>query len=114
MIKETAAFVSGAGEWEAIAPGVRRKLLGYDENLMMVVVRFDKGAVGALHDHPHRQATYVAEGEFEITISGEKQTLRSGDGFFVPPGARHAAIALTAGILVDVFAPAREDFLKTK
>ena len=113
MIKPTDTFVSGAGEWEAIGPGLQRKLLGYDATLMMVVVRFDEGAVGALHDHPHRQATYIAEGEFEITISGEKKKLQAGDGFFVPSGARHAATALTAGILVDVFAPAREDFVKT-
>ena len=112
MIKPTDAFVSGTSAWETIGPGVRRRLLGYDDALMMVVVQFDEGAVGALHDHPHRQATYVAEGEFEITISGEKQRLQAGDGFFVPPGARHAAAALTAGILVDVFAPAREDFVK--
>ena len=111
MIASGSIFIEGAGDWQTVAPGVRRKLFGYDSTIMMVVVRFDEGAVGALHDHPHRQATYVAEGEFEVTISGEQRTLRAGDGFFVPPGAAHGARALTAGTLVDVFAPAREDFV---
>jgi quercetin dioxygenase-like cupin family protein len=112
MSAETGMFVHTDNDWQNIGPGIRRKLLGYDAALMMVVVEFEAGAVGALHEHPHRQATYVAEGEFEITIAGDKQNLRAGDGFFVPSGANHGAVALTAGTLVDVFAPAREDFVK--
>ena len=29
--------------------GISRKVLAYDENLMSVEVRFEKGAVGAMH-----------------------------------------------------------------
>ena len=111
MSVDTMVFVHGDSDWQTVAPGVQRKLLGYDAALMMVAVRFEEGAVGALHDHPHRQASYVAEGEFEVRINGDQRTLRKGDGFFVPPGAPHSAHALTAGTLVDVFAPAREDFV---
>jgi quercetin dioxygenase-like cupin family protein len=37
--------------------------------------------------------------------------LRAGDSFFVASGLLHGVEALEAGTLVDVFTPAREDFL---
>jgi quercetin dioxygenase-like cupin family protein len=104
-------FMSGGDEWETVAPGVQRGILGYDGALMMVAVRFENGAVGAPHHHAHRQVTYIAEGSFEVTIDGQTRTLAAGGSFFVPPNAVHGVIALSAGVLVDVFTPAREDFL---
>lgn len=97
--------------WQETGDGVARKILGFDSQLMMVCVRFEKNAVGALHHHPHRQVSYVESGRFEVTINGEKKMLKQGDCFFVAPEAMHGVVALEDGILVDVFTPAREDFL---
>ena len=33
--------------------GVVRKVLAYSENLMNVELKFEKGAIGAKHSHPH-------------------------------------------------------------
>lgn len=99
-------------EWEAVDKGVRRKILGYDDNLMMVAVKFDKGAVGTLHSHEHRQVTFVESGQFEVTIDGKKKTLKKGDSFFVSPNLIHGVVAVKEGILIDVFTPARSDFLQ--
>jgi len=33
-------------------------------------IKFEKGAVGALHRHPHSQATYIESGVFDMTIDG--------------------------------------------
>jgi quercetin dioxygenase-like cupin family protein len=95
-----------------MAPGVTRKILGYDDALMMVVVKFETGAIGALHHHPHRQVSYVAAGKFDAEIDGVKRTIKAGDCFFVAPDLEHGVVALEPGMLIDVFAPAREDFLK--
>jgi quercetin dioxygenase-like cupin family protein len=97
--------------WEPTDVGVERKILGYDEHLMMVLVRFKKGAVGTLHHHVHRQATYVQSGSFEVTIDEKKKILNEGDYFFVAPDLVHGVVALEEGFLVDVFTPARMDFL---
>ena len=32
--------------------------------------------------------------------------------FYVPPHAIHGAVCLEAGVLIDVFSPMREDFIK--
>lgn len=98
--------------WEQMAPGVKRKIMAYDERLMLVRVEFEKGGVGNLHSHPHTQITHVEKGSFEVEISGEKQVLKAGDVFYVPPHAIHGAVCLETGVLIDVFSPMREDFIK--
>lgn len=97
--------------WDQTAPGVQRKILGYDDQLMMVHVQFEKGAIGTVHHHIHRQVTFVESGLFEVSINGEKQQLKKGDSFFVEPDTPHGVVALDAGSLIDVFAPVRKDFL---
>lgn len=105
-------FIRGAErEWVEVGEGVWRQILGYDGTVMMVRIRFRKGAVGALHRHPHRQTSLVEEGAFEVEIDGRREVLRAGDGYFVPPELLHGVVALEDGVLVDTFAPAREDFL---
>ncbi len=100
--------------WDALGNGVERKILGYDNEVMMVLVRFEKGAVGTLHHHVHRQVSYVDSGRFEVEIDGVKKILQKGDCFFVAPNLVHGVVALDAGCLVDVFTPAREDFIKVE
>ena len=98
-------------EWEVVAPGMKRKIMAYDESLMLVRVEFEKGAVGTLHSHRHVQISHVESGLFEVEISGEKKQLREGDVFYVPPHAIHGAVCLEPGVLIDVFSPMREDFI---
>lgn len=97
---------------EVTAAGMKRKIMAYDEHLMLVRVEFEKGAVGTLHSHPHTQISSVESGAFEVEIAGEKKVLKAGDVFYVPPHAVHGAVCLEAGILIDVFSPMREDFIQ--
>lgn len=99
-------------QWENPGPGIHRQIMGYDGQLMIVKVRFDKGAVGTQHEHFHSQATYVASGKFELTIGGQKKILSAGDGYYVAPDEMHGCVCLEEGILIDTFSPHREDFLK--
>lgn len=97
--------------WENVDQGLDRQIMGYDDKIMMVNVRFKKGAVGQMHNHPHSQSTYVLSGSFEVTIGEEKKVLKAGDGFYIPPEVMHGAVCLEDGVLIDVFSPHREDFL---
>jgi quercetin dioxygenase-like cupin family protein len=94
--------------------GVRRQILGYGPDLMLVRVEFDAGAVGAVHHHPHRQATYVSSGAFEVTVGDERTRLVAGDCFYAAGDVPHGVRALEPGTLVDAFTPAREDFLTAR
>lgn len=102
---------SQEGDWTDLGQGNRRRVALHTPELMLVEFAFEKGGVGALHSHPHVQASYVAEGRFEVTIGDRTQTLTAGDSFIVPSGLVHGVVALEAGRLVDSFAPYRADFL---
>jgi quercetin dioxygenase-like cupin family protein len=105
-------FDSDNIEWENLGDGLKRKILGYDDNIMMVKIHFEKGSIGYEHNHPHSQTTYVQSGVFEVTIDGKTKTLKEGDSFFVQSNLKHGVVNLEDGILIDVFSPKRDDFLK--
>ena len=112
-VPSSAPFVrSRDTAWETVGPGGRRQILGHGPDLMMVRVVFRKGAVGTLHQHPHRQVSYVVSGSFEVTIDGETSTLGPGDCVFVHADLPHGAVAREDGTLIDVFTPTRDDFLR--
>ena len=100
-------------EREDLGGGVSRKILNYGGNLMMVEVTMKKGGVGSVHTHPHEQISYIAAGSFEFTVGGEKQVVKKGDSLYVASGVPHGTLSLEEGsIVVDIFSPIREDFLK--
>lgn len=104
-------IITSEMEWEELGGGVSRKFLGYDNQIMMVQVKFEKGALGTPHHHFHTQATYVASGKFEFTVGGEKKIVVGGDGVYMEPNILHSAVCLEPGMLIDVFSPIREDFM---
>jgi quercetin dioxygenase-like cupin family protein len=98
---------------ETVAPGLKRQLLGFNEEIMAVRAFFEEGAVGELHKHPHSQVAYVVTGRFEVTVGDMTQTLVAGDSFYVAPETMHGAVCKEAGVLIDMFSPMREDFLES-
>jgi len=106
-------FIDDEIPWEDIGGGLKRKIVGYTDDLMFVVVHFEKGAIGAPHTHnTHDYIGYVAEGSFEAEIDGVKKILVKGDAYMAPKKVMHGAVALEEGsTLIDVFTPKRADFL---
>ena len=101
-------------QWEDLGDGIKRKIVGHTEDLMAVHLIFAKGAIGHPHAHDiHDQIGYVVEGSFEAEVDGEKRVLKKGDAYIAKKLAVHGAIALEEGsILLDMFSPVRQDFLK--
>ena len=99
-------------EIEDIGGGLKRQMLGYDQELMAVKIWFSEGAIGYNHAHRHSQVTYVVEGEFYFNIDGVTKIMKAGDSCMIPPYADHGATCPTGGILIDTFSPPREDFLE--
>ena len=96
--------------------GATRKVMAHQKDLMIVEVTFEEGADGAPHRHPHSQATYVVSGEllFRIGEAGEStdRVVKPGDTLYFPSNVPHCCKALTPAVVIDVFTPEREDFLK--
>ncbi|WP_300061607.1 cupin domain-containing protein [uncultured Roseobacter sp.] len=95
----------------ATDPGVTRQVLADHPDLMVVSFRFEEGAEGPLHAHPHVQSTYVKSGRFRFTIGDEHRVVGPGDSFVIPSGARHGCLCEAPGELIDCFTPRRADFL---
>lgn len=105
-------FILGKNiEWETVGEGVQRQIMGYDDKLMLVNVKFEKGGIGVMHQHHHSQVTYVVSGKFKVTIGDETMVLEGGDSFYIPSNVMHGAICLESGYLIDTFSPIREDFM---
>lgn len=92
--------------------GVQRKVLSYSENIMSVELHFEKGAIGALHSHPHEQIGYIISGSLIYKEEGqEDKVLKAGDTYYVAPNVEHGVVALEETMLFDVFTPMRKDFV---
>lgn len=97
---------------EDLGNGVVRRVLAYSNDIMTVENHFEKGAIGALHSHPHTQVTYVVSGAFEFEIDGEKHVVKAGDTLLKTDGVIHGCVCLEEGILLDIFNPYRQEFVE--
>ena len=98
-------------DWQEVEKGIARKIMSYTNDIMLVKVRFEKGAIGTRHHHPHLQMSYIAKGVFDVSIGNDTRLLKEGDVYFAPSDVEHGVVCKEDGILIDVFSPARQDFL---
>jgi quercetin dioxygenase-like cupin family protein len=92
-------------------PGLKRRVLAYNDKLLLAEHEMVKGWVGELHRHRHDQVVYVVRGHLRVTCQGTTFDLRAGDTFVVRGGIEHGASALEDSVVVDVFTPCREDYV---
>jgi quercetin dioxygenase-like cupin family protein len=98
---------------EEVSEKITRKILSHSEKLMLVELNMKDGAQGSRHSHPHEQITYVVSGKISFYEEGKPDSiLIAGDSYYFKPNAVHGLIALEDSVIVDIFTPAREDFLK--
>ncbi len=99
------------GEWKPAEPGVQRKITTVGKGMMSMLVKFEEGAEGYVHSHPHEQLTYVAYGEMEFRIGDKLHIVKEGESIYIPSEVEHGVRALRPSMLFDTFTPIREDLL---
>ena len=63
----------------------------------------------------HEQITLVERGRADFFVEGQKRTAKAGDVLLFPSGIQHGATMLEEEVvLIDIFSPPREDFLRAK
>jgi quercetin dioxygenase-like cupin family protein len=92
-------------------PGLTRQVLVHSAAMMLVRHQMRKGWRGAPHKHPHEQMVYILNGRVQIFANGVEHETTAGDNFIVAANVEHHAIALEDSIVLDIFTPAREDYL---
>jgi unsaturated pyranuronate lyase len=94
-----------------LAPGVTMRPL-FGEGAMLNLLEFAPDARVPVHDHSHEQLGYVLEGELVLEIDGVEHLLGAGDAYRIAGGTQHAAWSYGPCVVLDVFAPVREDYLQ--
>ena len=99
---------------EQMAEGIERQMLVGDR-MMICRFRFKPFLVTPEHDHPHEQMTIVERGRVRFFIEGEERIALAGDVLHFPSHCWHGATMMDEEvILIDIFSPLREDFLRHK
>jgi quercetin dioxygenase-like cupin family protein len=91
--------------------GVTRRILAHSANLMLTEHTLEKGAVLPDHKHVHEQLVYLLKGEILLEMAGEHLNLVAGDSLAIPSDVNHKVTALTKSVALDIFSPARQDYL---
>jgi unsaturated pyranuronate lyase len=83
----------------------------HGERITLAVVELDPGAVVAEHSHENEQLGIVLRGALDFRIGDDRRKVGPGGTWCIPANAPHEAIAGPEGaVVIDVFAPPREDF----
>lgn len=97
---------------ERIAEGIERQMIVGD-NLMICRFFFAPFLVTPEHDHPHEQMSIVVSGRVRFFVEGIERIASPGDVLHFPPNCWHGATMMDEEVvLIDIFTPVREDFLK--
>lgn len=98
--------------FKEVLPGIRLKTLVYGEKTLFAEFRMDAGAVLPKHAHIHEQTGYLIKGKIRLTIGKEAFEVEKGDSWCVPSNMGHSAEILKDAVVIEVFSPVREEYLR--
>ena len=96
---------------EQLNPQIARQVI-HGAQLTIAKLFLNKGAVVPDHSHHHEQVTMLQTGRLLFTIDGQQQEIGAGQLLEIPPHAVHNVLALEESVAVDLFSPAREDWIR--
>jgi quercetin dioxygenase-like cupin family protein len=92
------------------APGVHRRTMGTTDKVMLCEFFLERDAITPEHSHMNDQIGYLVYGKVEFTIGGETRLCQPGDSWAVPGGVPHGSRALMDSLVIEAFAPPRNDY----
>lgn len=96
---------------ERLNPRVTRKAI-HMTGLTIARLNIQKGAVVPEHHHVHEQIATVEKGALKFFIDGGEQIVKQGESLAIPSNVPHRVEAIEDTVVVDVFSPCREDWLR--
>ena len=98
-------------EQEQLNPKVGRRVI-HGKNVTIARLEIEKGAIVPEHNHVNEQVSLVESGALQFSIDGQERIVRAGEVLVIPPEAKHGVVALEDTVVVDMFSPAREDWIR--
>ncbi|HEV2373461.1 MAG TPA: cupin domain-containing protein [Streptosporangiaceae bacterium] len=92
-------------------PNLTRRVLAFNDLLMVVEHTMAAGSVFPRHSHPHEQLAYLVSGRILVECGDQAFEAVAGDSFVVRGDIEHQVTAIEHSVALDFFTPYREDFL---
>ena len=92
-------------------PGIRQKTLVFGERTLMTEFHLTKNSTLPDHAHPYEQTGYLVKGHIVLRIGQAEYDTTPGDAWCIPMNVTHGARILQDSIAIEVFSPARADYL---
>lgn len=96
---------------EALGSGIGRRMLN-GEAMTLAQITLAAGAEVPLHEHPNEQIATVLSGRLRFLIGDEELEVGAGESVLIPGGVPHRVDALEDSLVLDAFAPRRDDWLR--
>lgn len=103
-------------KWESVkreqmSPKFVRQVI-HGQKMTIARINLSAGATVPEHSHANEQISMLQEGKLRFVLSGEERILVGGEILHIPPGAPHSVEALEDSLVMDLFSPAREDWIR--
>ncbi|MFX0047359.1 MAG: cupin domain-containing protein [Candidatus Hermodarchaeota archaeon] len=108
-MKKNTVNKSSVNSTEAL-PGIFRKTLIYNENMMLCYFFLEENSKVPLHSHKEHQIGYVIRGKLHFFTENEEFVAQEGDSYVFESNEKHGAKILEDSEVIDVFSPSREDY----
>lgn len=98
---------------EQVNPKMKRKFI-YGEKIMIAKMEFEDGFAVPWHSHENEQITDVMAGVLRFWFDDDEENpidLLPGDSVVIPGNRRHKALMVGKVVVVDTFAPPRQDWI---
>ena len=103
-------------KWSEIAieqmnPEVTRQVI-HASSITIARLGIAKGGSVATHAHINEQVMNIISGRVKVILDGVEMVLDGGQTLVIAPNIPHSVEALEDTVAVDVFSPAREDWIR--
>jgi quercetin dioxygenase-like cupin family protein len=91
--------------------GIRQKTLVFGDRTLMTEFILTKDSTLPEHNHPYEQTGYLVKGHILLKIGTMQHDVHVGDSWNIPANEIHGARIIDNSIAIEIFSPAREDYI---
>lgn len=81
-------------------------------NITVARIHLLQGAIVPEHRHASEQISFIERGKLRFTLDGAVCALEAGEMLEIPANVPHSVEVIEESVVVDVFAPVREDWIR--
>ena len=96
---------------EQLTAAIGRQML-HTETMTVARIHLSAGAVVPSHQHVNEQVANVVSGRLRFVVAGDEVEVAAGESIALPAHVPHEVEALEDSLVIDVFSPVRDDWLR--